>query len=57
MEGNKFGVSISSTGILILMPPTRELTKAEALEFSAWIVVLTGGREKFLPILDEVESS
>lgn len=56
MEGNKFLVGMGVKDITILKPPTR-LSQKEALEFAAWIVALSGGREKFLKVLDEVENS
>ncbi len=53
---NQYLVGVSGSGISVMRPP-KEMTEEEALEFAAWIVCLAGGREKFLPVLDELENS
>lgn len=37
---NQFGVALQGRALGILMPPRRQLTRPEAMEFAAWIVVM-----------------
>lgn len=60
MASNTFAVSWTSTGLVILLPPTssRVLSKAEALNLAAWLAVLAMPKAGELEALvSEVEGS
>ncbi len=58
---NKFMVSGTigdEATVLVLRPPTRALSREEALVFAAWIVVMTHAQaSEFERILVEVEAT
>lgn len=54
---NKYLVGKRAGDIVILNPPRREMSKADALMFAAWIVALAEDKEgEFQTILDAVQS-
>ena len=58
LGGNVHLVGGYRDGIAIMNPPRGALTKAEALEFAAWIVALASTDEsEFLTVLREVQNT
>lgn len=58
ISGNVHLVGSCRYGIVIMNPPCEALTKAEALEFAAWIVALARSTdEEFLAVLREVQNT
>ena len=55
---NLFAVGVQGDNVVILKPKTR-LTKDEALNLAAWLVVLSrfDFEKEFLPLLHKVENS
>jgi hypothetical protein len=58
MVANRFLVSSTGDGkVLVMNPPRAPLSREEAIEFAAWIVVLSGGTGDFDDVLQEVMAS
>lgn len=57
-EGNKFQVAAGGDSIVLLRPVPARLSKAEAVEFAAWIVALAvDDDEAFWAMLDAVRAT
>ncbi len=53
---NKFLVSTTTNNrVLMMNPPLGPISEEDALLLAAWLVALSGGMEKFQPVLDAVE--
>ena len=53
---NKFMVACQGDDLVLMMPPRGKITQADARNLAAWLVALSGGEEKFAPVLEAVES-
>ena len=53
---NKFMVISEGDRLAIIRPPLGRFTQADARNLAAWLVALSGGEEKFAPVLEAVES-
>lgn len=51
---NKFGVGAQAGGVRILMPPKGPISKEDAIELAAWLVITSGDYdgERFKKVLD-----
>lgn len=56
---NKFMVGVRVDKIIIMMPPRRELSKADALNLAAWLVTLADDEppHKFLSIVEAIQNT
>ena len=55
---NEFAVAGTVGDVVtILVPPRGPISKDRALALAAWLVAVTGERERFNAILDAVEST
>jgi hypothetical protein len=59
MAINRCMVGVSGAGITILAPPRRPMSKAEAVELAAWLLVLAGADidKDLRPVVAEVEGT
>lgn len=55
---NRFAVATGSRGVVILLPPTRPMSEADALNLAAWLVLLTGADlNRFRDLLQKCAAS
>lgn len=60
LQGNIHIVSALGDNIVVLSPPTRPMTKTEALEFAAYVVAMAedpAGDDKFPAVLEAVRNT
>lgn len=55
--GNRFMVSWRDGYVVLPMIPPFRLSDDEALNLAAWLVAVTGARERFLELLNQVEAT
>lgn len=54
---NRFVVAVGHGGIIVMAPPRGPISDEDARILAAYLVALSGGRDKFLRVLDAVEST
>lgn len=54
---NEFMVGVQAGEVVILIPPVYPMSTDRALALAAWLVAVTGGRERLNAVLDAVEGA